>query len=136
MPRQSRIDAPGALHHVIIRGIERKAIVKDDAYLLELTRYIHLNPLRAGMVKDLDALSHAVADYVDLSSERLYTPGRYPVVVHARRILCFLAARERGVTGTKLARQTGLTQPAISMSVNRGERLVNEKNLSVDDFLA
>lgn len=30
MPRQSRIDAPGALHHVIIRGIERKAIFKDD----------------------------------------------------------------------------------------------------------
>ena len=30
-PPQSRIDAPGALHHVIIRGIERKAIVKDDA---------------------------------------------------------------------------------------------------------
>ena len=29
-PPQSRIDAPGALHHVIIRGIERKAIVKDD----------------------------------------------------------------------------------------------------------
>ena len=22
MPRQSRIDAPGALHHIIIRGIE------------------------------------------------------------------------------------------------------------------
>ena len=31
MPRQSRIDAPGALHHVIIRGIERKAVYKDDA---------------------------------------------------------------------------------------------------------
>lgn len=31
MPRQSRIDAPGALHHIIIRGIERKAIFKDDA---------------------------------------------------------------------------------------------------------
>jgi hypothetical protein len=31
MPRQSRIDAPGALHHLIIRGIERKAIFKDDA---------------------------------------------------------------------------------------------------------
>ena len=30
MPRQSRIDAPGALHHLIIRGIERKTIVKDD----------------------------------------------------------------------------------------------------------
>ena len=31
MPRQARIDAPGALHHIIIRGIERKAIFKDDA---------------------------------------------------------------------------------------------------------
>ena len=26
MPRQSRIDAPGALHHIMIRGIERKDI--------------------------------------------------------------------------------------------------------------
>ena len=37
MPRKARIDAPGALHHVIVRGIERKAIFKDnvdrDAFL-------------------------------------------------------------------------------------------------------
>jgi hypothetical protein len=31
MPRRSRIDAPGALHHIIVRGIERKTIFKDDA---------------------------------------------------------------------------------------------------------
>ena len=30
MPRQSRIDAPGALHHVIVRGIERRNIFRDD----------------------------------------------------------------------------------------------------------
>ena len=28
MPRQARIDAPGALHHIVIRGIERKAVFK------------------------------------------------------------------------------------------------------------
>jgi putative transposase len=136
MPRKSRIDAPGALHHIIIRGIERKAIFKDtidrknfldrlekllpdsqtacyawalmpnhvhllmktglmpmatvmrrlltgyamqfnrrhrrhghlfqnryksflceeDIYLKELVRYIHLNPLRAKIVEDLNAL--------------------------------------------------------------------------------
>ena len=136
MPRKARIDAPGALHHIIIRGIERKAIFKDnvdrtnfikrldlnitktdtccfswvlmtnhvhlllktgltpiatvmrrlltgyavsynrrhrrhgqlfqnryksflceeDVYLKELVRYIHLNPLRAKIVKDLKAL--------------------------------------------------------------------------------
>ncbi len=30
MPRKARIDAPGALHHIIIRGIERKAIFKNN----------------------------------------------------------------------------------------------------------
>ena len=136
MPRQSRIDAAGALHHIIARGIERRRIFDDDqdcydflnrlslileetrttcyawslipnhfhlllrtgkvpvatvmrrlltghaiaynrrhrrqghlfqnryksilcqedAYLLELVRYIHLNPLRAGLVDDLKQL--------------------------------------------------------------------------------
>lgn len=136
MPRHSRIDAPGAVHHVMVRGITRSAIFYDtvdmdrfidragiilaegrigcyafsllsnhihlllrtgitpiatimrrlltgyavsfnkrhkrsghlfqnryksilceeDPYLLELVRYIHLNPLRAGMVKNLISL--------------------------------------------------------------------------------
>ena len=136
MPRQARIDTPGALHHIIIRGIERRNIFKDsqdyrnfldrlksiltdtgtpcfawalmpnhvhlllrtgvvslstvmrrlltgyaqqfnrrhkrhgqlfqnrfksilceeDPYLLELVRYIHLNPIRATIVKDLKTL--------------------------------------------------------------------------------
>ena len=29
MPRQARLDAPGTLHHVILRGIEKKPIVED-----------------------------------------------------------------------------------------------------------
>ena len=136
MPRQARLDVPGALHHVILRGIERQAIVRDDIdraafiervgdilaatgtpcyawallsnhmhlllrtgavplttvmrrlltgyaaafnrrhrrhgylfqnryksilcqeepYLLELVRYLHLNPVRAAAVKDIRAL--------------------------------------------------------------------------------
>ena len=35
MPRQPRLDAPGLLHHVIIRGIERFPIVKDDSDRLD-----------------------------------------------------------------------------------------------------
>jgi REP element-mobilizing transposase RayT len=138
MPRQPRLDIRNVLHHVIVRGIERRDIFADDAdkerflarlsaqltksstkcfawalltnhfhlllmpttvslaetmrrlltgyavyfnrkyhrsghlfqnryksilceeepYLLELVRYIHLNPLRAGMVADLNALEH------------------------------------------------------------------------------
>jgi REP element-mobilizing transposase RayT len=138
MPRQARIDIPGALHHIIGRGIERRKIFQDDTdredfvgrlgdvlretatpclawalipnhfhlllvtgavpvatvmhrlltgyavnynrrhhrhghlfqnryksilcqeepYLLELVRYIHLNPLRAQIVTNLEALDH------------------------------------------------------------------------------
>jgi len=30
MPRKSRIDAPGAMHHIIVRGIDRQKIFKND----------------------------------------------------------------------------------------------------------
>ncbi len=136
MPRKSRIDAAGALHHVMVRGIERGTVFRsdtdrnhflerlgeilgetkticyawslipnhfhlllrtgpvpistvmrrlltgyalwynrrhrrhghlfqnrfksilcqEDVYFLELVRYIHLNPIRAGLVDDLDEL--------------------------------------------------------------------------------
>jgi putative transposase len=31
MPRKARLDAPGALHHIIVRGIDRRKIFFDDA---------------------------------------------------------------------------------------------------------
>jgi hypothetical protein len=31
MPRKARIDATGALHHIITRGIEKRRIFKDSA---------------------------------------------------------------------------------------------------------
>lgn len=136
MPRQARLDAPGILHHVMVRGIEgcpiflddqdrqdfvsriselvettgtkvlawtlmdnhlhllilsgsqgisklmrclltghavrynlkyhrsghlfqnryKSIVCEEDPYLLELVRYIHLNPLRAGIVKGIEEL--------------------------------------------------------------------------------
>jgi hypothetical protein len=38
MPRLARLDAPGVIHHVIIRGIERRRIFcdsKDHADMIE-----------------------------------------------------------------------------------------------------
>ena len=35
----------------------KSIVCEEDPYLLELTRYIHLNPLRAGLVDDLAALN-------------------------------------------------------------------------------
>jgi len=77
----------------------------------------------------------SVVDYFDLSYDQLYTPGRFPAVVQARSVLCYLAVRELGITATELARQMGLTQPAISMSVKRGAGIVKEHHISIDEFI-
>jgi putative transposase len=53
MPRKARIDAPGALHHIIIRGIERKAVFKDNA-----DRDNFLERL-GGIIKDTDTGCYA-----------------------------------------------------------------------------
>jgi len=36
MPRKSRIAAPGALHHIIVRGIERRKVFLDDTDTIRL----------------------------------------------------------------------------------------------------
>ena len=45
MPRQSRLDAPGTLHHVIVRGIEKRRIVDDkvdrDNFVLRMGQVAH-----------------------------------------------------------------------------------------------
>ena len=43
MPRKARIDAPGAVHHIIIRGIERRPIFRSDSDRADLLqRFGHL----------------------------------------------------------------------------------------------
>ena len=57
MPRQPRLDAcPPSAPPSGEAGGYKSVVCEEDAYLLELIRYIHLNPLRAGLVKDLQEL--------------------------------------------------------------------------------
>ena len=65
MSRPLRVEYPGAFYHVLSRGNEKKKfleqkrtkgryksiLVQKDAYLHYLSRYIHLNPVRANIVK-------------------------------------------------------------------------------------
>jgi putative transposase len=38
MPRQARLDAPGTLHHVMVRGIERGKIVEVEKDRIDFVR--------------------------------------------------------------------------------------------------
>ena len=44
MPRQARLDVPGTLHHVIVRGIEQKDIIKDDRDRLDFVSRMGMLP--------------------------------------------------------------------------------------------
>jgi len=43
-------------HAHLFQNRYKSILCQEDAYLSELVRYIHLNPLRAGLVEDIKAL--------------------------------------------------------------------------------
>jgi len=45
-------------HGHVFQNRYKSILCQEDVYFKELVRYIHLNPLRAGLVADLPALSH------------------------------------------------------------------------------
>ena len=55
--------------------------------------------------------------------------GKYPEAVIARSVVCYFGARELGLSMVELARRLHLSQPAVSQSVQRGEKIVSEKDL-------
>jgi putative transposase len=55
MPRKARIDAPGALHHIVCRGIEKRKIFADDTDRDEFVRRL------AAVVKETQTFCYAWA---------------------------------------------------------------------------
>ncbi len=207
MQRRARLDAPGTLHHVMVRGIERRRIVNDvadrknfvmrvgelsagtktaiyawalmtnhahillrsaeiglsgfmrrlltgyaisynrrhrrwwylfqnryksiicdeDAYFTELVRYIHLNPLRAKLVKSLDKLDryrwsgHSVVmgKNEKVSIEELRSGNRRKEVSGIRAQIAIGLVKKHGVALAEVARRVGVSTSAVSKIIKR-----------------
>ncbi len=72
-------------------------------------------------------LVRRAAEFFDLTPAAVLTPSKQPRRVHARSLLCYWAIRDLGLSGTAVAARLGLTQPAVSRAVQRGERLAAGK---------
>jgi len=105
MPRQSRIDASGALHHVLIRGVERSKIFQGHADY------------------DFGNLRRRAATLCGLSPEEIPTGNKLPRVIEARSRFCFWAVRELGMSATAVAKWLDISQPAVSILVRGGEKI-------------
>ena len=66
-----------------------------------------------------------------VGGERVWSSGRGSEVVEARSLFCYWAVRELGVSATEVARRLRLSQPAVSISVKRGERIARQKRLGL-----
>jgi putative transposase len=83
---------------------------------------------------DLEWVANRVARLVGVTREEALEQGR--VRGHLRRkarvLLCYWATMEVGVKQGQLATTLGLTQPAISLAVQRGAELIKKLNYSLE----
>ena len=80
MPRQARLDAPGILHHVIIRGIERRKIFRDTAdYEDFLDRLAKLLPATQTTCYAWSLMTN--------HAHFLFCTGKQPIATLMRRLL-------------------------------------------------
>ena len=80
---------------------------------------------------DLDRIAARVSEVLDIKTEDVWAKGRYRQTVEARGLLCYWAVRELGLSMSLLAHKLGISIPAISGSVARGQKLVIEKGLEL-----
>jgi REP element-mobilizing transposase RayT len=122
----------------------KSIVCDDDIYRLELLRYIHLNPLRAGIVADLDALArYPWCGHQQLIGaapcQLLATPELLPLFAKGKkaaveRYLDFLADGLHANTAVKLSR--GGRQSSRAYNDRRSDdELFDERILGGGDFV-
>ena len=82
---------------------------------------------------NIDKLADRVAEIFSIKPEEIFQPGKQPVKVKARSLFCYWAVRELGLTMADLAPKLNISQPAVSMSAQRGERIASENGYSLMD---
>jgi len=80
---------------------------------------------------DLQRIATRAADVFQIDIDALFSPGRQRLIVNARSLTCFWAARELGISLSELARTFKMSVPGIGYAVVRGEKIAKDNNLSL-----
>jgi putative transposase len=84
----------------------KSIVVEEDLYFLELVRYIHLNPLRAGMVNSLEALEK----YTYTGHGVILGKREYPIQNVEYVLSCFSSKRESALEAYRAFVEAGAKQ--------------------------
>ena len=110
----------------------KSILCQEDSYLLELVRYIHLNPLRAGLVSSIHQLDrYRYCGHSILMGKRNYDwqDTQYVLGLFGKRVSS--AGKGYRMTGTVVASRLNMSKSAVSRAVVRGERIVAERKLKL-----
>jgi putative transposase len=80
---------------------------------------------------DIGGVEQRVLDIFGINTEELYSGCRKKIVSEARSVFCYWCVRELGESMTSLAKQLGLTQPAVGYAVDRGNKNVNKAKINL-----
>ena len=80
---------------------------------------------------DLDKVTIRVSSELGIDPEQVWRPGKHPITVKARSLLCYWAVRKLGFSATDLSKKLGVSQPSVSISVKRGERIAKAEQLEL-----
>ena len=83
---------------------------------------------------NIDKLAAQAGAIYGLDPKQIFIPGKQPLRVKARSLFCYWAVRELGVTTTQLAGLLHISQPAVSICVNRGEQIVQKEGHDLFDL--
>jgi len=80
---------------------------------------------------DFNGLVNRVAQLLDMQTKDVLASGKHPPTVKARSLLCYWATRELGITTIELSQKLRLSQPTISVSAKRGEKIAAENEFKL-----
>jgi REP element-mobilizing transposase RayT len=80
---------------------------------------------------DIDKMASRVSEIFGVDTEAICTPGKQRLRVQARSVLCYWAVRYLGYSMTSLAEHLGISQPAVSVNVQRGAKIVKDQGLTL-----
>jgi putative transposase len=80
---------------------------------------------------DFDKVVERIASLLEVSSTEVLASGKKRQTVTARSLLCLWVSCELGASQAWLARRLGISQPAVSLAVERGRKVAEEKHYTL-----
>ena len=82
---------------------------------------------------DLERIIGRVGELFGMRPEEIKTAGKSKRDVAAWSVVSYWAVREVGMSGTEVARRLGVTQPAVSLAVKRGARIIERRHFKLKE---